>query len=107
MSDSKPRPSSYKDQYAAQSNAALYQLLDWCGGSWAQMARVLEVHYQAVMGFKAKGRVGARVAARIGRNRKIPFTREQMRPDIKDWSVWAPQTAQLQAGRDEGQTQRS
>lgn len=88
MSDITHSAQRHKDVYAEQNRAALQELYAWCGSSWAQVARVLGVHYQAVMGFKSKGRIGARTAARAGRSKKVPFTREQLRPDIKDWTVW-------------------
>lgn len=79
----------YRKIYAAECRKALKSLLDYFNGSKAQASRVLKVHYQAVNAWHKAGRVGANTAWRIDSMPEIPFTKEELRPDIKDWSVYS------------------
>lgn len=76
------------DKYAAQCEKALNELLDYFGGNKSQMAAACGVTRNCVSFWFSKKHIGRETALAIDMNPHIPFTKEQLRPDIKVWSIY-------------------
>lgn len=55
-------------------------------GTKAEMARQAKMSRNAVSYWFARGKVGRTAAIRFSRMKSIPFTKEELRPDIKNWT---------------------
>ena len=67
------------------SEEVLYQLLDHFKTK-AEMARQAKVSRNAVAAWFDRGRIGRIAARKFGRMATLPFTKEQLRPDIVNWT---------------------
>lgn len=76
------------DKYKAQCEQALNELLAYYGGNKSQMAAACGVTRNAVSFWFTKRYIGRDSAIVIDLNPNIPFTKEQLRPDIKVWSIY-------------------
>lgn len=76
------------EDYKQTCRVALNQLLDYYGGNKTQMALAAGVTRNAVGFWFTRGRIGRSSAIKIHNDGLIPFTREQLRPDIKIWSAY-------------------
>lgn len=74
--------------YSVACKAALNELIAWTGGNKSQLARVCGVTRNAVSFWVSKGYIGRETAMAIDADKAIPFTKEQLRPDIKFWTVY-------------------
>lgn len=74
--------------YATQNREALENLLQYFNGNKAQMASTLGVSRNIVSTWFAKGRIGRKGAVAAGAIKAIPFTKEQLRPDVKNWDAY-------------------
>lgn len=54
-------------------------------GTKAEMARRAGMSRNAVSYWFTRGQIGRAAAKKFGSMKTIPFTKEQLRPDIKDW----------------------
>lgn len=70
--------------YDEARRKALEDLLAYYGDNKTQLALAFGVSRNAVSYWFTRGRLGRKSAAGID-SMSIPFTREQMRPDIKIW----------------------
>ena len=71
--------------YELSNFKALTKLLDFFNGNKSQMAQVAKVSRNTVGMWFRVGRIGRPSAVRLGKNKSIPFTKEQLRDDIKIW----------------------
>jgi hypothetical protein len=55
-------------------------------GTKAEMARQAKMSVNAVSYWFTRGQVGRSAAKHFGKMRSVPFTKEQIRPDIKNWT---------------------
>ena len=76
--------------YKEQNQQALINLLKYFNGNKSQLATSLKVSRNVVSTWFLKGRIGRYGAMEADSNSKIPFTKEQLRSDIKNWSVYKP-----------------
>jgi hypothetical protein len=60
----------------------LLKLLAYFGDNKTQASKVIGVHYQTVIGWTQRGQVGKKAALMIDANPNVPFTKEQLRPDL-------------------------
>jgi DNA-binding transcriptional regulator YdaS (Cro superfamily) len=75
-------------EYKKQCQAALYALLDYFAGNKSQMATVLGVSRNAVTNWFMKGAIGKSSALAVDEDPMIPFTKEDLRPDVKYWAAY-------------------
>lgn len=75
-------------EYQKHNTQALTKLLAFFNGNKAQMAFTLGVSRNAVSQWFSKGQIGRKGAFAVDENKLIPFTKEQMRCDIKNWAVY-------------------
>jgi transposase-like protein len=83
-----------KQRLKEQCKKALIELLIHFGGSKAEMARQAGVARNTVSYWFTRGQVGRESARKYGRMRTIPFTKEQLRPDIQNWQSMAERKGQ-------------
>lgn len=69
-------------QTQTKKSKALGVLLDYFGNNKTQLSSALGVHYQTVVGWERRGQVGRKGAVLIDQRPDIPFTKEQLRPDL-------------------------
>lgn len=74
--------------YAEDCKEALDKLLAWVGGNKSQLASLCGVTRNTVTFWFSKGYIGRDSAMVLGANPNVPFTKEQLRPDIKCWSIY-------------------
>lgn len=74
--------------YKEQCTAALYKLLDHFAGNKAQLAASVGVSRNAVSFWFSKGLVGRESAMLIDKDKTIPMSKEELRPDIKAWDAY-------------------
>lgn len=55
-------------------------------GTKAEMARQAKMSRNTVSYWFTRGQIGRVAAKKFGSMKAIPFTKEQLRPDIKDWT---------------------
>lgn len=55
-------------------------------GTKAEMARQVKMSRNTVSYWFTRGQVGRVAAKKFGSMKTIPFTKEQLRPDIMDWT---------------------
>ena len=55
-------------------------------GTKAEMARQAKMSRNTVSYWFTRGQVGRVAAKKFGSMKTLPFTKEQLRPDIKDWT---------------------
>lgn len=77
-------------EYEQGCKKALSDLLAFFNGNKTQMADTIGVSRNAVARWFRNGRIGRKGAMAIGKNKKIPFTKEDLRPDIKYWDNYRP-----------------
>jgi hypothetical protein len=70
------------DKFDKACKKSLDELLAYFEGNKAEMARQLKVSRNTVSTWFTVGRIGRIGAERADRSRKIPFSLEQLRPDI-------------------------
>ncbi len=70
----------------AQCKVALDNLLAYCHTK-AEMARKVGMATNTVSYWFTRGQVGRFAAIKFGKIRGLPFTKEMLRPDIKNWTV--------------------
>lgn len=76
------------EDYKKACRLALTDLLAYYGGNKTQMAVATGVTRNAVSFWFTRGKIGRGTAMVVHKDPTIPFTREQLRPDIKVWSVY-------------------
>jgi len=69
-------------QSTNQNYIQLVLLLDFYGNNKAQLSSSLGVHYQTVVGWERRKQVGRHGAVLIDQRADIPFSKEQLRPDL-------------------------
>lgn len=74
--------------YKKQNREALTALLAFFNGNKAQLAFTLGVSRNAVSMWFTKGQIGRKGAFAADANKTVPFTKEQLRADIKNWSAY-------------------
>jgi hypothetical protein len=79
MTEKKPKP------FKVQCQTALDLLLAHFG-SKAEMARQAKMSRNTVSYWFTRGQIGRVAAKKYGSMKTIPFTKEELRPDIKDWT---------------------
>ena len=70
--------------FKAECRQALDQLLAHFG-SKAEMARQAKMSRNTVSYWFTRGQIGRVAAKKFGSMRAVPFTKEQLRPDIANW----------------------
>ena len=75
-------------EYLELTRPALERLLVLCGGNKTQLAAVCKVSRNAVSTWFNKGYVGRSAAMRIDADPTIPMTKEELRPDVRVWSIY-------------------
>jgi hypothetical protein len=70
--------------FKAECRQALNQLLAHFGTK-AEMARQAKMSRNTVSYWFTRGQIGRVAAKRFGTMRAVPFTKEQLRPDIANW----------------------
>ena len=76
----------YFDMEGAKKKArqALLDLIAWAGYR-TRLARILDTHEQNVYQWCRRGEISRPWALRVDARDDIPFTKEQLRPDVQDW----------------------
>ena len=80
MTEKKPKLKPFK----AKCQNALDQLLAHFGTK-AEMARQAKMSRNTVSYWFTRGQIGRVAAKRFGSMKSLPFTKEQLRPDIGNW----------------------
>jgi hypothetical protein len=70
--------------FKAECRQALDQLLAHFG-SKAEMARQAKMSRNTISYWFTRGQIGRVAAKKFGTMRAVPFTKEQLRPDIANW----------------------
>lgn len=68
-----------------QQKRELKKLMDWFG-SKARIAELLNVSRQTVYDWEKRGRISATMATELERKTNGLFRRDQLRPDVENWS---------------------
>lgn len=76
------------EEYKTACRKALNELLAYFGGNKSQLAAATGVTRNTVSFWFTRGKIGRSTAMAVHDNPSIPFTREQLRPDIKVWSIY-------------------
>ncbi len=76
------------EAYRPAAKKALDELLIFFGGNKSQLAKACGVTRNTVSFWFAKQYLGRDSAMVIDGRSDIPFTKEQLRPDIKVWSAY-------------------
>lgn len=71
--------------FNAECRKALEELLARFGTK-AEMARHVKMSRNAVSYWFTRGQIGRVAAKKFGLMKTLPFTKEQLRPDIMDWT---------------------
>lgn len=72
--------------YLDQAREALEDLLQYYNGNKSQMALGLGVTRVVVHNWLRRGYVGKKCALEIDKRDDLPFTKENLRPDVKVWT---------------------
>lgn len=81
------RPVSAKEKEACM--IALDKFLNHYDGHIPSVCAATGITYAAVTNWMKIGYVGYKACIEIDKNPDVPFTKEKLRPDIKDWKVFA------------------
>lgn len=76
------------DKYLDEAKQALEDLLQYYNGNKSQMALGLGVTRVAVHNWLRRGYIGKKIALEIDKRPDIPFSKENLRPDIKIWDYY-------------------
>ena len=76
------------EDYGPLCHEAFLKLVDWFGGNKAQLARTIGVSRNVISKWTGKRRIGRLGAMLVDAHPDIPFTKEQLRPDIKMWDCY-------------------
>jgi len=71
--------------YQGQCLEALTKLLEYFNDNQAELARYTGASYSTVVAWKKRGYIGKSWAAKLDEDQRVPFTKEQLRPDVKVW----------------------
>lgn len=72
-------------EISKQQNYELQKLLTWAG-SKARLADALNVSRQTVYYWEKRGRISATCAKEVEKITKGLFTKEELRPDVTNWT---------------------
>lgn len=75
---------SIKEQIEQQEKEQLEAVVAWAGSA-SVLATILDVTPQVVHGWIKRGRISAKLAARLETITNGKFKKAEMRPDVKDW----------------------
>ena len=76
------------EDYKPACRKALNDLLAYFGGNKSQLAAAVGVTRNTVSFWFTRGQIGRSSAMTVHKSKSIPFTREQLRPDIKVWDIY-------------------
>lgn len=75
---------SIKDQWALEQQTALTLILQWAGDI-PTLAKLAGVDGATVHGWVKRGRISATAAIEIEKQSRGQFTRQMIRPDVREW----------------------
>jgi len=81
------RPST--DDEKEKCMIALDKFLNHYDSHIPSVCKATGITYAAVSNWMKLGFIGYKACIEIDKNDNVPFTKEALRPDIKDWSVFA------------------
>jgi len=76
---------SFSKQNAEKNKEALYLFLDFFSNNATQISKYFNISVPTVSAWKARGRISRKMAERIHADETLPFSREQLRSDIRIW----------------------
>lgn len=74
--------------YLNNAQDALTGLLQFYNGNKSQMALGLGVTRVSIHNWLRRGYIGKKIAMVIDKRDDLPFTKEQLRPDVKIWDYY-------------------
>ena len=79
--------------YKQRCHESLLNLLAYFNGNKMQMASTIGVSRNVVTTWFSNGKIGRVGALLVDANESIPFSKEDLRPDIKNWSAYKKPSA--------------
>lgn len=77
------------ENYLTEASETLADLLQYYNGNKSQMASGLGVSRVSVHNWLRRGYIGKKVALEIDQRSDLPFSKENLRPDIKVWDYFS------------------